>query len=580
MEDPRASLGTVACSASVEFRVLGPVQALQEGTPLPLGGPKQRTVLALLIAARGKPVSTDALLANLYGEDATPKARRTLQTFVSNLRNVVGERLTRVGDGYLLEADQVDAEDFETLYRQSREEMETETSRAAETLRQALEMWFGHAYSDVEMRATLSVETSRLGEMRLNALESRIEADLALGLHADLVGELEALAEEYPLRETIRSHHMLALYRSGRQGEAVRAFGRTRTLLAEEMGIDPSPELQALEEAILTQDPGLEIKIDRRVEKAAILVAELVGTTVGSLAERDQDLAERDRFVNRVAERSGGRVVGVRGLATVVRFPDVESSLDSAAEFSRRSFRVAIDQGELEVGEADTTGPPVVRSLRLAAIAHPGQILLSTEANSALADATTGGWSIRSLGRHRVPGLDDDLPIHQLLTGDSSAEFPPLNLDRLPPITFVGTRAIAGYELREHLGGGGAIAIRRAYQRSIGREVVVRIIGSEISSDPVFIRRFGSEAQRIANTEHPHLAPLLDYWRVPDAAYLVTRRFGRSLANTSLREVDSKPLDVVLTVGAGRSPRTARRWRWDSATGGTRSTRTWSRRGL
>lgn len=232
---PQAA-GLKAYASKVEFRVLGPVQALHGGATLTLGGPKQRTVLALLVASAGTPVPVGRLIEGLYGGEAASGAKRTIHTYVSNLRAQVGDSISRSGDGYRLTADAIDAVEFERLYRDARDLLADDPARAGSLLREALALWRGHAYADVEDRWILSGEISRLEELRLAALEARIEADLSVGHHHELIGELEALTEEYPLRETLRSQHMLALYRSGRQSEALRAFGRTRTMLSEELG--------------------------------------------------------------------------------------------------------------------------------------------------------------------------------------------------------------------------------------------------------------------------------------------------------------------------------------------------------
>ena len=142
-------------------------------------------------------------------------------------------------------------------------------------LRAALELWRGHPYDDVEVRATLAAEVGRLEELRLAALDARVEADLALGLHRDLIAELAALVSEHPLRESFRAHHMLALYRAGRQSEALRAFARAREELGTELGIEPSPELQKLEQQILDQDPALDAKSAISIERRAIVAVEL-----------------------------------------------------------------------------------------------------------------------------------------------------------------------------------------------------------------------------------------------------------------------------------------------------------------
>ncbi len=153
---------------------------------------------------------------------------------------------------------------------------------------------------------------------------------------------------------------MLALYRSGRQSEALRAFGRTRTVLAEELGIDPSPELRDLEEAILTQDPKLEVRVKARIERRAIIAAE-IDLSFSGVAERDEALDRRDAILSSVASDGGGALVDVRGSAAIAAFPSVSSALEAVSRLAPEPFRLAIDVGDVEVGDDTMVGPPLVR---------------------------------------------------------------------------------------------------------------------------------------------------------------------------------------------------------------------------
>jgi WD40 repeat protein/DNA-binding SARP family transcriptional activator/tRNA A-37 threonylcarbamoyl transferase component Bud32 len=245
----------------MEFSVLGPVAATQDGSPLRVGGPKQRTVLALLLADLGRVVPDDILIQGVWGDDAAPGSRGTLQTYVHNLRGVLGDRVVREGDGYRLAVAQehVDAFRFEDALTEAGTLVASDPAIAASILRGALDLWKGHPFADVPGSERLEAEARRLEELRLRAIEHRAAAELALGLHAELVPELEVLSAEYPLSERFRALHMLALYRSGRQAEALRAYQKTRTYLGEELGIDPSEELRDLEQRILDQDQGLRL---------------------------------------------------------------------------------------------------------------------------------------------------------------------------------------------------------------------------------------------------------------------------------------------------------------------------------
>jgi DNA-binding SARP family transcriptional activator/WD40 repeat protein len=511
----------------MELRVLGPVEVAVRGDRVPLGGPKQRTVFAVLVQGMGRRVGVDTLIAAVYGDTPPAGARRTVQTYVSNLRHALGDVIRGTGDGYVLEVapDTVDARRFEAAYRAAVDELAREPERAAARLRDALSSWRGYPYADVDAHGALDAEIARLQELRLLALERRIEADLALGRHRDLLGELEALTSEHPLRESLRAHQLVALYRSGRQGDALTAMERTRRILAEELGIDPSPQLRQLERRILIQDPVLEVEDRPRVERRSILVAELDAET-WSAGRRAAVLTERDGLLAAAVDDAEAVVVGLRGTAAFVAFEEVVRAAQVAVSLaslgSEPTLRVALDQGDVEVRGTEVSGPPVNRAARIVALAHPGQVLLSPDAHQALAAADTSGWSATALGRHRVIGVDEPLVLHQLHGDGIPLRFPPLRADGLPPPVPRTTRAsLPGYELRAGLGSGELGALFRAYQASVGREVVVRVIRRDLAADPAFIRRFEAEGQRIGRLTHPHLLPLLDHWRDPDGAYLV-----------------------------------------------------------
>src|SRR5215211_409426 len=240
------------------FRVLGPLEVVGDQGPLALGGQKQRALLAVLLLNLGRVVSTDSLIDKLWGEDPPRTAGTSLQNLVSQLRKLLGAAAVETrAPGYALHADpdDLDLTKFERLVRSTRGAPPAE--RAA-TLREALGLWRGPPLLDLAYEPFAQGEIRRLEELRLAALEERIEAELELGRHAELIGELEALVAEYPLRERVRGQFMLALYRSGRQAEALKAYHDVRRALVEELGIDPSPELQQLQGAILRQETALE----------------------------------------------------------------------------------------------------------------------------------------------------------------------------------------------------------------------------------------------------------------------------------------------------------------------------------
>jgi DNA-binding SARP family transcriptional activator len=245
-------------SGQVEFLILGPLEVRDGDRLVPLGGARQRAVLALLLTRANEVVSRDWLIDELWGEHPPESAVNVLQTYVSHLRKALSSDLlvTRT-PGYMIrvERDELDLYRFEDL---ATEADGAQPAAAATKLRAALELWRGTALADFAYDPFAQATITRLEELRLTALERRIEADLALGRHGELVGELEVLTLEHPLRERFRRYLMLAFYRSGRQAEALATYQDARRVLVDQLGIDPSPSLQELERAILRQEPGLE----------------------------------------------------------------------------------------------------------------------------------------------------------------------------------------------------------------------------------------------------------------------------------------------------------------------------------
>jgi DNA-binding SARP family transcriptional activator len=248
-----------------EFRVLGPVEVVVEGRLVPLAAAKPRALLALLLLSRNRVVPTADLIDDLWGERPPETAAKALQGYVSQLRKALGaERLLTKPPGYCLSvADgELDLDRFEELVREGRERLAGGDAAAAATvLGQALELWRGRALAEFSEPFARDAGTS-LEDARLGALEDRIDAELALGHHARVIPELEQLVAAEPYRERPRAQLMLALYRSGRQAEALDVYRRTRETLIDELGIEPGAELQELERAILRQDRTL--KLGRR----------------------------------------------------------------------------------------------------------------------------------------------------------------------------------------------------------------------------------------------------------------------------------------------------------------------------
>ena len=345
----------------VQFRVLGPLEVDAGEGPIPLGGPKQRAVLAHLLVRSNQLVPAETLIDELWGDEPPDTARNTLQTYMSHLRKALGAgRLVGRPPGYVLsvEPTELDSVRFDDLLRQAKKAQGVDPALAVTLLDDALALWRGPALADVSGEASLVAESARLEDLRIAAQEERIDGLLASGQATRVIGEAEALLALHPLRERLWSQLMMALYREGRQADALGVFQRAREILADELGIDPSPELIRLQERVLRQDPALDLR-----------------------------------------------------------------------------------------------GEP-----------------------------------------------------------------------------------LRGYRLMEKIGEGSTGVVFRGIQPRVGRDVAVKMIHERLAGEGSFVRRFEPEAQAVAALEHPHIAPLYDYWRDPAGAYVVSRY----LRAGSLRAIDER----------------------------------------
>jgi DNA-binding SARP family transcriptional activator len=276
----------------MEFRILGPLEVWDGGCEVSLGGRKPRALLAVLLLHPNEMVAADRLIDELWGEEAPERAAAALRVNVSRLRKALPQAvLTTRSPGYVLrvEPDALDLHRFERLVDEGRGLLARGLAvDASARLRDALSLWRGPALADFVYESFAQTAIPRLEEIRLAAVELRIDADLVLGRHDELVGELEALVAEHPLRERLRRYLMTALYRSGRQAEALDGYQDARRRFVDELGIDPSPALQELERAILRQDPSLDVEARvpagvREVAERSILVAIRQETLVDAL---------------------------------------------------------------------------------------------------------------------------------------------------------------------------------------------------------------------------------------------------------------------------------------------------------
>jgi len=313
-------------AVALEFRLLGPLEVRREGRPLRLGGERQRALLALLLLHANEVVPSERLIEELFGDDASESAANALQVGISRLRRVLGNGHSSGGEGgvvltrprgYLLRTDpeQLDVALFERLLAEGRRELATgDAIAAAATLREALALWRGPALADLALLEFTQPEIRRLEELRLSALMERIEADLALGRADELFPELDALVEANPLQERLRGQLMLALYRSGRQADALEVYRQTRELLRDELGLEPSKALQELERSILRHDSALDLEASPPVEaEVGVGVCPFKGLAPFDVADAEFFFGRERVIVDLVSRLTGAALVGVVG---------------------------------------------------------------------------------------------------------------------------------------------------------------------------------------------------------------------------------------------------------------------------
>ena len=345
-----------AGTPQLDVRLLGPIEAERDGVPVALGGPKPRTLLAVLALEPGRVVSVDRLVEALWPGDPPETAAHAVQVYVSQLRKALGSVIATRAPGYELELapERVDLHRFARLTQDGRGALEGGDPVSAEgALREALALWRGPALADFLYEPFAQTEIARLEELRTVVLEERIDADLALGRHAELVSELEALVQAQPLRERPRAQLMLALYRSGRQADALAAYRNARETLVEELGIDPGPELRELEAAILRQDDSLlleETPLARPAMQFRRLVTILFVDVVESMALAEALDPEalgtvlRSYFetVSAAIVRHGGTVEKYAGDAVMAAFGIPVSHEDDALRAARAALDIRV----------------------------------------------------------------------------------------------------------------------------------------------------------------------------------------------------------------------------------------------
>jgi DNA-binding SARP family transcriptional activator len=364
----------------MDFGILGPLEVSDEGRVLPLGGSKQRALLALLLLHANQVVSSDRLIDELWGEEPPESGTAALQVRISKLRKALGaggEAIMTRTPGYVINvgSDRLDLQRFERLVSEAERDLQGgDSAQASSKLADALSLWRGAPLADLAYESFAQPAIARLEELRLVAQELRSEAELALGRHNEVVGELDALVAAHPLREGLRRQLMLALYRSGRQAEALEAYQAARRTLVEHLGIEPGPRLQELERSILRQDRSLD-PVAPPVSLRSILVAGVGDRLLEPLLALAEPLArqpQREVIVARLlddrnalaaaAAAVGAQCEALRARAVVARAA-VFTSTSPGEDVSRLATEQDVDL-VLVAGPLDD--PEVIALLRTA----------------------------------------------------------------------------------------------------------------------------------------------------------------------------------------------------------------------
>ncbi|WP_374024430.1 BTAD domain-containing putative transcriptional regulator [Mycobacterium sp. HNNTM2301] len=410
----------------MELGVLGPLQVRQGGAPVAIPGAKPRAILTLLGLHSGSVVPADTLIELLWGDDPPRTAAKAVQTHISSLRRALGDGFVLTqGAGWSLADSEVDASRYKSAARLARDAAAAgDTSQAVVRFQEALALWRGIPELPDSRRGTS--EKTRWIEAHAALVEDRADALLATGRAAEIIGELEAAVGDAPLRERRWGQLMLALYRAGRQGEALGAYQRARALLADELGVDPGRELRRLEAAIVAQDDALEILAARDLPTVTRTVTFLLTDIEGSTAawEADADamavaLARHDELVEQVVTSRGGRLIKTRGEgdATFSVFERASAAANAAIELQDAIFhepwalqapmriRVALHTGEVELRDGDYFGRAVNRAARLRSLAIGGQILCSGAIAELVIDSLPDDVVLADLGMRQLKNL-------------------------------------------------------------------------------------------------------------------------------------------------------------------------------
>ncbi|MCB9417979.1 MAG: AAA family ATPase, partial [Mycolicibacterium sp.] len=446
---------------AVELGVLGPLQVRQGGALVTIPGAKPRAILTMLGLHAGSVVSADTLVELLWSEDPPRTAAKALQTHISALRRTLGDGFVMTqGTGWSVAGATSDAQRYKSAARRGRDAAAAgDTSQAVASFEEALALWRGIPELPDSRRGTS--EKTRWIEGHAAVVEDRADALLATGRAAEIIGELESAVVDAPLRERRWAQLMLALYRAGRQGDALSAYQRARTVLAEELGVDPGPDLRRLEAAVIAQDSALEVPAAQSVSSVVRAVTFLLTDIEGSTAAWEADaaamaiaLARHDELVEQVVTSRGGRLIKTRGEgdATFSVFDRPSAAAAAAVEMQEAiacepwilkdpmRIRVALHTGEAEFRDGDYFGRSVNRAARLRSLAEGGQIVCSGATAELVIDSLTDDVVLVDLGTRQLKNLARPEHVFELrlLTADDrhdpAAPDAPLERPGLPAV--------------------------------------------------------------------------------------------------------------------------------------------------
>jgi WD40 repeat protein/DNA-binding SARP family transcriptional activator len=550
----------------MDFRVLGPLEVLSERGVVHLEGQKPRAVLAVLLLHANEPVSSERLVEAVWGEEESYENRKSLQVSVSRLRKALDEPgiVATKGKSYEVRVrpGELDAECFERLVEDGRNALAAgHPEQAAAALREGLALWRGPALADLAFESFAEIDIARLEEQRVAALEMRVDADLAAARHAELVGELRQLLADNPTRERFAAQLMLALYRCGRQTEALEAYRRARERLVEEIGVEPAPELRRMHEAILRQDPSLEppaprLELPRELDSAA--APGLVGrdAELGWLRERWQ---RAEGGTGSLVTMTGREGMGKSRLAAELA-RDVHrhgASVFYAAGAGPAHAALAALRGASEAGrptlmvldDADRAGDEVLTELADLTRILPSLPML------ALATAERGD-ATASLG---ADGTLDLGPLDAEAIREIGADYlsDPERVDNVPAESLLETSEGVPRRIHELVSQWARQEASRRVDEVAGRTAAgraeLRSMENELAGGVVELQRADERLALVGDKELPVVCPFkgLAPFDVDDAEYFFGRE--RLVAELVARLVGTPLLGVVGPSGSGKS---------------------------